>query len=306
MKKIIVLIFAVVQFVSIDAFAQQDPQYTQYMYNMNVVNPAYAGSKEAISLGLLYRKQWVNLDGAPTTLTFDIHSPLKKNIGVGLSVISDRIGPVDETNAYADVSYTVNLNEKSKLALGLKGGATFHKIDFAAINPTLVNTDVLFSQPNPNSTNMNFGFGAFYYTDKYYISASIPNFIKSAYLDYNGINYGSEVAHYFISGGYVFQVSQDVKFKPSVLIKSAVSAPTSFDVSANFLFKEKLEVGATYRREDSFGLMANFLVTPSLRIGYAYDKIVSDLNVTTPASHEFMILYDFNLSKKVNQSSRFF
>lgn len=305
-KKIILLIFAMVQLISMDIFAQQDPQYTQYMYNMNVVNPAYAGSKEALSLGLLYRKQWVSLDGAPSTLTLSGHSPLKKNVGIGLSLISDKIGPVDETNAFVDVSYTVKLTEEHKLAFGLKTGATFHKVDFAKIYPTLVHEDDLFSQPNPNTTDLNFGFGAFYYSNNYYLSVSIPNFLKSNYLDYNGISYGSEVPHYFISGGYVFDSNPNLKFKPSFLVKTAFNAPVSFDLSANFLIQEKLELGATYRREDSFGAMVNFMITPQLRIGYAYDHIISDLNFTTPSSHEIMLLYDFNLSKKVQQSSRFF
>jgi type IX secretion system PorP/SprF family membrane protein len=305
-RKIILLIFAIVQLIYVDTFAQQDPQYTQYMYNMNVVNPAYAGSKEAFSLGFLYRKQWVSLDGAPSTLTLSGHTPLKKNIGIGLSLISDKIGPVDETNAYADISYTVNLNETHKLAFGLKTGATFHKVDFSKIYPTLVHNDDVFGQPNPSTTDLNFGFGAFYYTNNYYVSLSIPNFLKSNYLDYNGVSYGSEVSHYFLTGGYVFQLNPNLKFKPSFLVKTAFGAPTSYDVSANFLLQEKLELGATYRREDSFGAMVNFMVTPQFRVGYAYDHIMSDLNFTTPSSHEIILLYDFNLSKKVPQSSRFF
>ena len=117
--------------------AQQDPQYTQYMYNMSVINPAYAGSKEGLSGGLLYRAQWVGIDGAPTTGTFFLHSPVGRNVGLGLSVISDKIGPVDETNLYGDFSYTLNLGGERKLAFGLKAGATMHKIDFNTIYPTL-------------------------------------------------------------------------------------------------------------------------------------------------------------------------
>ncbi len=287
--------------------AQQDPHYTQYMYNMSVMNPAYAGSKENISGGLLYRKQWVEIEDAPTTGTFFIHSPVGKNVGLGLSAITDKIGPVEENNLYGDFSYTLNLGGEHKLAFGLKAGLTMHKIDFATIYPTLpIANDPVFGQANPNATFFNLGTGLFYYTNKYYIALSMPNMLKSKYLDFNGRKYGTEVLHYFLTGGYVFDLNPNLKFKPFAMVKTSVDAPTSFDFSANFLFNEKLELGATYRLEDSFGAMVNFAVTPSLRIGYAYDHIVSDLDVVTPASHEIMLLFDINLSKKVSRSPRYF
>lgn len=287
--------------------AQQDPHYTQYMYNMSVMNPAYAGSKENISGGLLYRKQWVEIEDAPTTGTFFMHSPVGKNVGLGLSAITDKIGPVEENNIYGDFSYTLNLGGEHKLAFGLKAGLTMHKIDFATIYPTLPDLgDDVFGQANPNATFFNLGTGLFYYTNKYYLALSMPNMLKSKYLDFNGRKYGTEVLHYFLTGGYVFDLNPNLKFKPFAMVKTSVDAPTSFDFSANFLFNEKLELGATYRLEDSFGAMVNFAVTPSLKIGYAYDHIVSDLDVVTPASHEIMLLFDINLSKKVSRSPRYF
>ena len=148
--------------------AQQDPHYTQYMYNMSVMNPSYAGSKEGMSGGFLYRKQWVEIEGAPTTGTFFIHSPVGRNVGLGLSVVSDKIGPVEENNFYADFSYTLNLGGEHKLAFGLKGGLTMHKIDFNTIYPTLPDVgDGVFGSGNPNNTFLNIGSGVFYYTDKY-------------------------------------------------------------------------------------------------------------------------------------------
>jgi type IX secretion system PorP/SprF family membrane protein len=165
--------------------AQQDPHYTQYMYNMSVMNPAYAGSKESMSGGFLYRKQWVEIEGAPTTGTFFIHSPVGRNVGLGLSVISDKIGPVEENNFYADFSYTLNLGGEHKLAFGLKGGLTMHKIDFNFISTTLPDQDPSdpFFSGNPNNTFLNIGSGVFYYTDKYYVAFSVPNMLKSKYLD---------------------------------------------------------------------------------------------------------------------------
>lgn len=288
--------------------AQQDPHYTQYMYNMSVMNPAYAGSKESLSGGLLYRAQWVEISGAPTTGTFFIHSPVGRNVGLGLSVVSDKIGPVEENNVYGDFSYTLNLGGEHRLAFGLKAGLTMHKIDFNTIYPTLPTPSPQdpFSAANPNSTFLNLGTGVFYYTNKYYVALSVPNMLKSKYLDFNGREYGTDVIHYFLTGGYVFDLNPNLKFKPSALIKSSIDAPTSFDVSANFMMYDKLELGATYRLEDSFGAMVNFAITPGLRIGYAYDHIISDLNVVTPASHEVMLLFDLNFPKKVSQSPRYF
>ena len=306
MKKILLTaLVALVGFV--DAFGQQDPHYTQYMYNMNVINPAYAGSKDALSLGLLYRKQWVEIEDAPTTGTFFVHSPVGKNVGLGLSVISDKIGPVEENNIFGDFSYTLNLGGEHRLALGLKAGLTLHNIDFNRIYPTLPDVnDGVFAGVNPSSSSFNVGTGLFYYTEKYYVALSVPNMLKSKYLDYSGTAYGSEVAHYFLTGGYVFDLTDNIKFKPFAMVKSAFNAPTSVDVSTNFMFNEKFEIGATYRLEDSFGAMVNYAITPSLRIGYAYDHIVSDLKVTTPASHEVILLFDVNFSKKVSRSPRYF
>lgn len=291
----------------IEGFSQQDPHYTQYMYNMSVMNPAYAGSKENLSLGLLYRKQWVEIEDAPTTGTFFGHTRAGKNVGLGLSVISDKIGPVEENNIYGDFSYTLNLGEEHKLAFGLKAGVTLHQVGLLSdINPTLLDQfDPAFSE-NTSNAYLNFGSGLFYYTNKYYLGFSVPNMLKSKHLDYSGREFGSETAHYFLTGGYVFDVNESVKFKPFFMLKSAFGAPSSLDLSTNFLFNEKFEIGATYRLEDSFGAMVNYAITPDIKIGYAYDHIVSDLKVATPSSHEIILLFDVKFSKKVSSSPRYF
>lgn len=289
------------------AQAQQDPHYTQYMYNMNVINPAYAGSKENLSFGLLYRKQWVNMDGAPSTFSFSGSSPAGKNVGIGLSMISDEIGPVKEQNVYGDFSYTLNLGGEHRLALGLKAGATFQKI---GLNSEIASTlpdlgDDAFAE-DTNNIYLNIGTGIFYYTNKYYVAFSVPNMLKSTHLDYNGIKYGTEVQHYFLTGGYVFDLTPNVKFKPFVMLKSAFNSPSTVDLNTNFLFNEKFEIGASYRVDDSFGGMVNYAITPSLRVGYAYDQIISDLKATTKSSHEIILLFDLNFPKKVSRSPRYF
>lgn len=311
MKKLYLVALGIMS-VFIDANAQQDPHYTQYMYNMNVINPAYAGSKENLAIGLLYRKQWIEIEDAPTTGTLSGHMPVGKNVGLGLSFITDKIGPVEENNLYGDFSYTLNLGDEHRLAFGIKTGLTFHKVGlFSDIGNGNVPDadDPAFSQDVSN-TYFNIGSGLFYYTDKYYLAFSVPNMLKSKHLDLrvndDQVEFGSETSHYFLTGGYVFDLNEKIKFKPFFMLKSAFNVTPSLDVSTNFLFNEKFEIGATYRIDDSFGAMINYAISPNLRIGYAYDHIVSDLKVTTPSSHEIILLFDLNFPRKVSRSPRYF
>ncbi len=307
MKKIaIFLIFSFLFFT--DIFAQQDPQYTQYMYNMNVVNPAYAGSRGTLSLGLLGRTQWTNVDGAPKTFTFDAHAPLGRKVGMGFSVIADEIGPVKEQNIYVDFSYTLTTSDEGRLAFGLKGGVTLQDIDFLSIELPQDPNDPLF-EDNVNETYPNFGAGIYYYTDKFYVGFSVPNILKSTHFEKEGgiITEASEEMHYFLTSGYVFNFSNTLKFKPSVMLKGANSAPVSVDLNANFLMYDRLELGGSYRIGDSLSALINFAVTPDFRIGYAYDYTISDFSSLSPGgSHEFILLYDIDFSKKNLKSPRFF
>lgn len=300
--KIIILLVGLLSLSSVSA--QQDPQYTQYMYNMNVVNPAYAGIKETLSLTALYRKQWSGLEGAPETFTFSGHSPINDKIGLGLSAIKDELGPVQETNVYVDFSYTLQVSETLKLALGLKAGATFHDVGLTDLELQDPN-DPFFSK-DINNTYPNIGAGAFFYGDNFYLGLSVPNFLTSVHLDENGLKYGSEVNHYFATAGYVFQVSENAKLKPSVMAKSAFDAPLSFDANLNALFYEKFEIGVSYRLEDSFSGLVGFQATSYLRIGYAYDHIISELDAVASASHEVILTFDLVFKNKALRSPRYF
>lgn len=304
MKKIFLLTTLLIILGVHNANAQQDPQYTQYMYNMNVVNPAYAGSKEGLSLTALYRDQWAGMEGNPTTITFSGHAPVGNNVGLGLSAIKDELGPISETNVYADFSYTLRLGGTANLALGVKAGATFHDVGLAGLD-TQEEGDPFFSE-NLNNTYPNIGAGAFFYTDNFYVGLSVPNMLNSVHLDENGLKYGSEVQHYFATAGYVFQVSENFKLKPSTMIKSSFEAPMSFDANLNALFYDKFEIGASYRLDDSFSGLIGFQVTDSFRIGYAYDNVVSDLKVVAPASHEIILTFDILFNPRVLRSPRFF
>jgi len=309
MKKVTIFLLLGFVLYFTETSAQQDPQYTQYMYNMNVVNPAYAGSRGTLSLGLLGRTQWTSIDGAPKTFTFDAHAPLGRKVGMGISVIADEIGPAKEQNIYADFSYTLTTSERGKLAFGLKGGVTL--LDVNLLDVVLPQTDNsgddLFDE-NINDAFPNFGAGVYYYTDKFYVGFSAPNILKSTHLDKDNINTkAAEEVHYFLTSGYVFDLSSTLKFKPSVMLKGVTGAPLSIDVNANFLLYDRFELGASYRVDDAVSALFNFGVTPDFRIGYAYDYTISDYsNSVTGGSHEIILLYDIDFSKKNLKSPRFF
>lgn len=305
MKNLVIILFTLLCASQVNA--QQDPQYTQYMYNMNIINPAYTGSTEGLAVGALYRSQWVGLDGGPETFTFNIHSPVGKRVGLGLSVISDQIGPVKETNAYVDFSYTIPVGTVTKLAFGVKGGFTFHDIGIGESQITLIDQGDPFFANAINETTPNIGAGAYFYKpSKYYISVSIPNILNGVHLDANGTKIGSESEHFFAAAGYVFDLSENFKLKPHTLIKYAFDAPVSYDINANVFMFDVVEVGVGYRLEDSFSGMVNFQVMDNLRIGYAYDAIQSDLDIVTSSSHEIFINFDLNFSAKVSRSPRYF
>ena len=282
-------------------YSQQDPQYTQYMYNMNVVNPAYAGSKESLSITTLFRDQWTGIEGSPRTFTLSGHSPVGNGLGLGFSAINDEIGPVEETNAYADVSYTIDFANDHHLAFGVKAGATFQDVGLLDLELQDFN-DVAFSE-NVSETFFNVGAGVFYYTDNWYVSLSVPNFLSASYLDVNGREFGTDEQHFFATAGYVFQLNQDIKFKPSVFVKSEFNSIVSYDVNANFLFYEKFEVGASYRAEDSFSGLVGFRPTDWVQVGFAYDSSVSDIN---EPSYEAFVTFNILFKKKTYLSPRYF
>jgi type IX secretion system PorP/SprF family membrane protein len=300
------LIWGVLFMLSLSSvFGQQDAQYTQYMYNMNVLNPAYAGSRGNLSIGLLGRTQWVGIEGAPQTITFSLHSPIGENVGLGLSAISDSFGPVNEQSLYIDFSYAIKTSEIGRLAFGIKAGASFLNVDLLSLNPN----DPEFSNTlsdNVNEVYPNIGVGAYYYTDRFYLGLSVPNLIDSNHLkeDSGIVSTASEEMHYFLTSGYVFELSDDLKLKPSVLVKGVFGAPVSVDLSANLLIYDKFEIGLSYRFDDSVSSMLGFQITPEIRVGYAYDYTLSNLGNYNSGTHEIILLFDI-LDNKL-RSPRFF
>jgi type IX secretion system PorP/SprF family membrane protein len=299
MKKILIIASLVGLLCIPDAFAQQDPQYTQYMYNMNVVNPAYAGSKESLSVGLLFRDQYTDIPDGPRTFTFAAHTPLGNGVGVGLSAISDQIGPVEENTFFADFSYTLDLGEKHKLAFGLKAGASFYDLGTLILQDPGDPALVPFSE-----TFFNVGAGFFFYSDRYYLGVSMPNFLGSTHLDADdGITYGNETQHLFTTAGVVFDLNENIKFKPSTMIKTDFATDATIDINTNFLFYEKFEIGASYRTGDSFSGLIGFRPTDWIQLGFAYDSVSSALDTD---SYEAFIIFDLYFKKKTFLSPRYF
>ncbi len=310
--KKIVLAFAVV-FMTADAFAQQQPLYTMYMWNQLVINPAYAGSRDALTASAVWREQWVGLEGAPSTQVLSIHSPLPNdNIGLGFTVENDNVGPVNTTGLWGDFAYRMKTSETSRLSLALRAGFGIHQADLRSIDTGGQESDPAFMQNVDNNLLPNFGFGAYYHGKRGYIGISSPSILENELNSAN--NSGSDFddlnnRHYYLLAGYVFNLSADsgtVMFKPSTVIRAVSGAPVSFDVSANFLIKQKLWLGAAYRYQDAVAAMVSFNFTEHLQAGYSYDFGTSDLNTYHNGSHEIMLTYDFFKEDVKTRNPRYF
>ncbi|KAF2330334.1 PorP/SprF family type IX secretion system membrane protein [Flavobacterium ginsenosidimutans] len=308
MKKLILLINFLF---CLSVAAQQDPEYTHYMYNMSVVNPAYAtGVPAMMNFGGLYRTQWVGAYGAPKTFTFFGHSAITDRIEAGISFISDDIGDgaKKENNVYADFAYILKLGGKNKLSLGLKAGFSSMQSNFNGFRFTDPQTDYAFSE-NINATKPNIGVGAYYFRDNLYVGLSVPNLLKAKYIEEkSGVNaFGSEEIHTFLTAGYVFQLNDMVKLKPAFMSKIVKGSPIAIDITANVLYNEKFEFGAAYRIDDSVSALFNINVTPTLRVGYAYDYTLTNFGQFNSGTHEIMLLFDLDLlGKGFDKSPRFF
>tara|TARA_R110001583_G_scaffold87485_1_gene228148 strand:+ start:860 stop:1795 length:936 start_codon:yes stop_codon:yes gene_type:complete len=311
MRKIILNSIAL--FTSILMWSQQDAQYTQYMYNMSVINPAYTTNTIGIvNVGGLHRTQWVGVIGSPKSSNIFLHTPINDKIEIGFSLINDNIGNiVKENNLFADFAYKLDLEEYGNLSFGLKTGVTFFDVNFndLVLESGDVFTDADFAE-NINQSFFNIGAGIYFNTDNYYIGFSIPTILKAKHLDRNNGKYqGTEQPHIFLTGGYVYKINELFKLKPAFMAKSVKGAPLTIDLTANVLYNNRVEFGIGYRFNDAFTGLFNIRATPELRIGYAYDHTISNLGPFSSGSHELFILYDFdilNINKGFDKSPRFF
>jgi type IX secretion system PorP/SprF family membrane protein len=292
---------------------QQDPQYTQYMYNTQVVNPGYAGSRDALSFGLLLRSQWVGLEGSPQTGTFTIDSPLgfNENMGLGLSIVAEEIGPAVETNFTIDYSYRIQISDAGKLAFGLKAGMHLLDVDFTKLNIADAN-DPRFQNNIDNKFQPQIGAGVYYSTNKFYAGLSVPNFLNTKHFDEGSLanttieSVPQENLHYFFITGYVFDINENLKLKPAFLGKVVGGSPLQADVSLNALINNKFTLGAAYRFSAAVSAMAGFQVSDGLFIGLGYDYQTTSLETYSDGSYE--LIFRFDVFKKPERvlTPRFF
>ena len=294
-------------FESLKIQAQQDPQYTQYMYNTMSVNPAYVGSRGHATIIALGRTQWVGFDGAPDTQTLSYDTPIGYNgLGLGFNLVNDKIGPSHETYLDGNVSYTIETGEEGNLAFGLKLGGRLLNIDWSVGN---INggTDSAFEQNIVNKFLPTVGAGVYYHEPDWYIGLSVPNFLSQEHYDQdNPIGEAAiERLHFFLIAGYVFNVSEGVKFKPAALLKAVSGAPLSLDLSANVMFEEKFTLGLAWRWGDSIAALLGLQASDALYFGYAYDLTTSSYNIANSGTHEVMLRYEIFRQERM-KSPRFF
>jgi len=287
--------------------AQQLPQFTQYMYNTIAINPAYAGSRGALSIVGLNRNQWAGFDGGPQTQTLSVHSPLRnEKVGLGLSMINDKTGYENLTYVYGDFSYTIRWNENFKISFGLKAGLTTYKLASELYNSAVNGSDQYFND-RLDRVNPNFGAGILLHSERWYVGLSIPKLLSN---DLNDTEYAAlEAVHYYGIGGYVFDLSKSVKLKPSFMFKYTEGAALSTDLTANLLFDDKFWLGGSYRvngEQRAIGALVDFQVSEQFRIGYTYEIPTGEIRPYTTGSHEILLMYELKFTKGKMKSPRYF
>ncbi len=333
MRKIITLIILILGgFATMQA--QQDAMFTKYMFNSLVYNPAYAGSKEFMSVSLLHRTQWWNIPGGPNTQSFTIHSPLRnERVGLGMSLINDVIGPTHTISANLSYAYRIPVGEKAKLSVGLQGGLVNWRADWSDL--TLEEgTDEAFSEEQPTFWLPNFGAGIYFYTDRFYLGAGVPHLVEyDLRKNIDAVpQWARQYRHYFFSAGAAFPLNGDaIVLKPSLLVKSVglfsgfnkdenyqnVGAPTEFDIDLSVLFYNAFWVGTSFRSSveaftddsssfDSIDFWAAYYLMNGLRIGAAYDFTLTKLRQPAQGSFEVMLGYEFNYVTKKAATPRYF
>lgn len=288
--------------------AQQLPQFTQYMYNTISINPAYAGSREALSVVGLHRSQWVGFKGGPITQTLSVHTPLRNDrIGLGLSFIEDDLGPQNFTYLYGDFSYAIPTGVDGKLAFGVKAGFTQFSFDSDfRLDQSVLDDPLIYGTENRWTPNI--GAGVYWSTNRIYFGLSAPRILNTNKNQEEGFEDLERISYYF-TGGYVFDLSSSFKFKPAFLIKATNGAPLSYDLTANFLFNEKFWFGGSYRINEqtaAIGGIVDFQISRQLRIGYAYEKPISDIADYTTGTHEILLMYEFKFLNSKLKSPRYF
>ena len=303
MKKIV---YSLVILLGLSASAQQEPQYTQFMYNQSVINPAYAGSLGYGSLFSLYRTQWIGLEGAPKTVNLSYHQPLENtNLGLGGNIVHDEIGPSTTTNFAVDVSYTIHFENESRLAFGMKAGGQLLNIDYTKLNHYNP-SDVSFRNNINSQFSPNIGAGLFYYNENSYLGLSVPMLLQTKMYDEFAYSDVNRRQHFYLTGGRVFDVTDNIKFKPAFIAKMVAGAPLQVDLTGNFLINEKFTVGVAYRWSAALSALVGFKVNDRVSIGYGYDRETTRLANFNSGSHEIFLQFDlFKINQHI-ETPRFF
>lgn len=304
------LVLITLLLLGVSTFAQQDAQYTQYMYNTVSVNPAYAGSRGHMSIAGLYRAQWVGLDGAPETQTLNLHTPIGyRGVGLGLSFVNDVIGPTSETYFDLDFSYTIQTDVDARLSFGLKASAHLLDIQFSELNQDgAQGPDPTLQQNIDNRFSPNVGAGVYYHTERFYAGLSVPRILETEHFEESTLSAAKEQMNWYLITGYVWDLNPFLKFKPTLLTKMVQGAPLQVDLSANFMYNEKFIGGLAYRWDAAFSGMFGFQVSDEFLIGVAYDREITDLGATAfnNGSFEIILRYDFIKTVGNLKSPRFF
>ncbi|MFK7784069.1 MAG: type IX secretion system membrane protein PorP/SprF [Crocinitomicaceae bacterium] len=304
MKTLKAILIIVIAFVGFETIAQQEAHFTQYMDNTLFVNPGYAGSNGALNATAIHREQWVGIEGRPRSTTFSLHSPLKyESIGVGMTVVNDVVGPIQQTQFYGDFSYTLKFdNSPGKLSFGLKAGVNMLNSRTDQLGTTDPN-DPEFITNIQNQINPNFGAGVYYHAPAWFVGVSTPRILEAAY---EGTGNARERRHYYVIGGAVFDIARQWKLRPTTSIKVTDGAPLSVDLSAAGIYNEKLWLGLTHRFGDSFGAFVQYQITPQFKAGIAYDQTITDLISYNVGTYEVLLSYDFYWKDKGVKSPRYF
>ena len=289
---------------------QQDPMYTQYIFNLQTINPAYAGSWQDIGVTALSRDQWLGIQGHPTTQTFSFQTPLRsEHVGIGMNIVNDNVGLEKTLSVNFDYSYQILLSELTTLRFGIKGGFMNYSNNLTGYTQYPDNeSDPLYQVNIKNKFMPNFGFGLYLSAEKYYLSLSLPEIVQGNYQQgqASSASTSTQVRHLFFAGGMVFELSDNVKFKPTFMTQAVAGAPFLYDLSANFLIAEKFWIGGMYRSGDAVSFIAQWIINRKLRFGYAYDFTTTDLQKFSNGVHEVMISYEFSWAKRRYVSPRYF
>lgn len=305
-KPLLNAIIMLILFYTSKSVAQQDAQFTQYMYNTINVNPAYAGSRGLMSVFAMYRDQWIGIEGAPTTKAASLHSPIyNSRVGFGISLSKDEIGISDRKTISTDFSYTINTAKNYKLSFGIKGSASLLNVDYTKLNKYDKN-DPKFQNNIDNQFSPNIGAGVYYHSNKLYAGFSIPFILETKHFDNNTTSVAKDALHFYFITGYVFDISETTKFKPAFLIKSVKGAPLQADVTANFMFFDKFVLGTAWRWSAAASALVGFQMDSNWFVGYTYDSETTKLANYNSGSHEIFLRYEFKQKQEKIISPRFF